>query len=128
MTPGYGRIVQTDVGGAAATDPRPAGVERDNERSPVGEHRQILAGLRDRLAHAVEPVGRLRGPRCDRDVPKSGLLEQRCSVEIRSTAVRALGDRLGGLEGDRERAALADEGSNAAGRLAGMVDLVLALS
>src|SRR5262249_27299100 len=63
-----------------------------------------------------------------RDAAQRRLLEHRGPAEVGAAAVRAPGDRLGGLEADREGTPLTDEGTDAAGRLSGVTDIVLPLS
>src|SRR5262249_35304671 len=53
---------------------------------------------------------------------------ERGAPEVGAAAVGAAGDRLGGLEGDREGAALTDEGTDAAGGLSRVVNVIRALS
>ena len=86
----YGRVVELDVGRAAAPDPGPAVLERHDDRLAVLLEGDVLVARLERRAYAVEP-GRKSGRGRDRVGVDRGRLEHRGAAEARPVAGRAAG-------------------------------------
>src|SRR2546423_6277529 len=80
-------MVEADVGGEAAADPRPAAVEPDHSQLPVVVVGEVVALALDGLARLAQPVRRL-----DLGVirlTRLELAEDRRPAEVLTAAMRA---------------------------------------
>jgi hypothetical protein len=59
VPPGDGRVVEADVGGEAAPEPRPSLLKRDYADALAVVVGEVVAAGDERLARAEEPVGTL---------------------------------------------------------------------